>query len=197
MNGTSSGASDGIPGALLGVLALVALVVLAVLWGKAKDYGRAKAKQHVFARRDHRDGQELVAEELHFDLVAEPREIREAFLSSVRLAPQCPKVLADAYVLEATDDEVLVAFGSTLGGRTFTAGLTVRRSGPAEMDGPSAGRGRVDAVWSVRTWTLSDGVVSGVSVLRRLREDVEAALRDVDPGLRLVARRRSEPAVRD
>ncbi|MDX2543207.1 hypothetical protein ACOT81_22230 [Streptomyces sp. WI04-05B] len=191
MNGTSSGASDGIPGVLLGVLGLVAFVVLAVLWGKAKDYTRAKAKQHVFARRDHRDGQELVAEELRFSLTAEPREIREAFLSSVRLAPNCPKVLADAYVLEATDDEVLVAFGSALGGHTFTAGLAVQRSGS------SAGHGRVDAVWSVLTWTLSDGVVSGVSVLRRLREDVEAALRDVDPGLRIVARQRSEPAVRD
>ncbi|WP_420076707.1 hypothetical protein ACOAKG_22880 [Streptomyces sp. JL3001] len=97
MNGTSPGTTDGISGTLMGVLALVVLVIVAVLWGKLKDYGRAQAEQHVFARRDHRDGQ-LVAEELHFTLASDPGRIRDVVLSSVRLAPQCPAVLADAYV---------------------------------------------------------------------------------------------------
>ncbi|MFG1666293.1 hypothetical protein [Streptomyces sp. Y7] len=187
MNGTSPGGADGIPATLLGVLALVALVVVAVLWGKLKDYGRAKAKQHLFARRDHREGQRLVAEQLHFTLTAEPGRIREAVLSSVRLAPQCPALLADAYVLEASDSEVVVAYGSALSRRNFTASL--RLSAAAE------GGRRVDAEWGIRTWTLSDGVTDGVSVMRRLREDVEAALRGLDPGLhRTVRRAQASPA---
>ncbi|MGW4165885.1 hypothetical protein ACWEGX_02965 [Streptomyces chartreusis] len=183
MNGTSPGTTDGISGTLMGVLALVVLVILAVLWGKLKDYGRAKAKQHVFARRDQRDGQQLVAEELHFTLAADPGRIRDVVLSSVRLAPQCPAVLADAYVLEASDSEVVVAYGSALSRRNFTASL---RLSPA---GATSGAGRVDAVWGIRTWTLSDGVTDGVSVMRRLREDVEAALRGLDPGLHRTVRR--------
>ncbi|MCZ4609294.1 hypothetical protein O3S80_37150 [Streptomyces sp. Lzd4kr] len=183
MNGTSPGTTDGISATLMGVLALMVLVILAVLWGKLKDYGRAKAKQHVFARRDHRDGQQLVAEELQFTLAADPGRIRDVVLSSVRLAPQCPAVLADAYVLEASDSEVVVAYGSALSRRNFTASL---RLSPA---GAASDAGRVDAVWGSRTWTLSDGVTDGVSVMRRLREDVEAALRGLDPGLHRTVRR--------
>ncbi|MGW9597157.1 hypothetical protein ACWHLZ_43610 [Streptomyces chartreusis] len=48
----------------------------------------------------------------------------------------------------------------------------------------------MDAVWGIRTWTLSDGVTDGVSVMRRLREDVEAALRGLDPGLHRTVRSR-------
>ncbi|MFJ3667729.1 hypothetical protein ACIPSE_14880 [Streptomyces sp. NPDC090106] len=195
MNGTSSGASDGVPGVLLGILLLAAFVVLAVLWGKAKDYARAKAKQHVFARRDHRDGQQLVAEELHFTVAAGPRQIRDAFLSSVRLAPKCPAVLADAYLVSATDTEIVVEFGSAVARGGFTARLSLSAAGEAGQ--PGSGTGRVDARWSILNWTLADGVAMGVSVMRRLREDVEQALRAVDPGLRLVVRDRPEPAVRD
>lgn len=186
MNGTSPGTTDGISGTLMGVLALVVLVIVAVLWGKLKDYGRAKAKQHVFARRDHRDGQQLVAEELHFTLAADPGRIRDVVLSSVRLAPQCPAVLADAYVLEATDSEVVVAYGSALSRRNFTASLRLSPAGA----GATGDTRRVDAVWGIRTWTLSDGVTDGVSVMRRLREDVEAALRGLDPGLHRTVRSR-------
>ena len=186
MNGTSPGTTDGISGTLMGVLALVVLVIVAVLWGRLKDYGRAKAEQHVFARRDHRDGQQLVAEELHFTLAADPGRIRDVVLSSVRLAPQCPAVLADAYVLEATDSEVVVAYGSALSRRNFTASLRLRPAGA----GDTSDTRRVDAVWGIRTWTLSDGVTDGVSVMRRLREDVEAALRGLDPGLHRTVRRR-------
>lgn len=186
MNGTSPGTTDGISGTLMGVLALVVLVIVAVLWGKLKDYGRAKAEQHVFARRDHRDGQQLVAEELHFTLASDPGRIRDVVLSSVRLAPQCPAVLADAYVLEATDSEVVVAYGSALSRRNFTASLRLSPAGA----GDTGDTRRVDAVWGIRTWTLSDGVTDGVSVMRRLREDVEAALRGLDPGLHRTVRSR-------
>lgn len=154
--------------------------------GKLKDYGRAKAEQHVFARRDHRDGQQLVAEELHFTLASDPGRIRDVVLSSVRLAPQCPAVLADAYVLEATDSEVVVAYGSALSRRNFTASLRLSPAGA----GDTGDTRRVDAVWGIRTWTLSDGVTDGVSVMRRLREDVEAALRGLDPGLHRTVRSR-------
>ncbi|WP_406261081.1 hypothetical protein OIA45_24675 [Streptomyces chartreusis] len=186
MNGTSPGTTDGISGTLMGVLVLVVLVIVAVLWGKLKDYGRAKAEQHVFARRDHRDGQQLVAEELHFTLASDPGRIRDVVLSSVRLAPQCPAVLADAYVLEATDSEVVVAYGSALSRRNFTASLRLSPAGA----GDTGDTRRVDAVWGIRTWTLSDGVTDGVSVMRRLREDVEAALRGLDPGLHRTVRSR-------
>ncbi|WP_406254817.1 hypothetical protein [Streptomyces chartreusis] len=186
MNGTSPGTTDGISGTLMGVLVLVVLVIVAVLWGKLKDYGRAKAEQHLFARRDHRDGQQLVAEELHFTLASDPGRIRDVVLSSVRLAPQCPAVLADAYVLEATDSEVVVAYGSALSRRNFTASLRLSPAGA----GDTGDTRRVDAVWGIRTWTLSDGVTDGVSVMRRLREDVEAALRGLDPGLHRTVRSR-------
>lgn len=180
MNGTSPGVPGGIPGPLLGVLALAALVALAVLWGKLKAYTRAKAKQHVFARRDHRDGQRLVAEEVHFTVAAGVPEIRQAVLSSVRLAPGCPALLADAYVLQTTDTEIVVAYGSALSRRNFTASLALCPAGAAGTD----------AVWGIRTWTLSDGVTDGVSVMRRLREDVEMALRALDPALRHTIRHR-------
>lgn len=180
MNGTSPGEPGGVPGPLLGVLALAALVVLAVLWGKLKAYTRAKAKQYVFARRDHRDGQRLVAEEVHFTVAAGMPEIQRAVMSSVRLAPGCPALLADAYVLETTDTEIVVAYGSALSRRNFTASLELRPAGAAGTD----------AVWGIRSWTLSDGVTDGVSVMRRLREDVEIALRTLDPALHHTIRHR-------
>lgn len=79
-----------------------------------KAYTRAKAEQYVFARRDHRDGQLLVAEEVHFTVAAGIPEIERAVMSSVRLAPGCPALLADANVLETTDTEIVVAYGSTV-----------------------------------------------------------------------------------
>ncbi|WP_406839404.1 hypothetical protein ACICHK_30705 [Streptomyces sp. AHU1] len=196
MNETSPGAPDGIPGVLMGVLVLAALVVLAILWAKLKDYARSKAKQHLFARRDHREGRQLVAEELHFTLAAGTRDIRDAVLSSVRLAPRCPAVMADAYVLEATDTEIVVAYGSALSRRNFTASLELRSSGAFGTSDRQPESRRVDVVWGIRTWTLSDGVTDGVSVMRRLREDVEAALRNLDPGLHRTVRQGRSQAPR-
>lgn len=178
MNDSPTASSGGFPGTLTAVLALIALVVAAFLWSRLKRHLRMKANQHLFSRRDHRDGRQLVTEQLHFTLRVSSREIREAVLASVRLSPQCPALIPDAYVLDVTDAEIVIGYGSKLAPRNFTASLELRPQ-PHETEEPRP----VSAVWGLRSWTLSDGVTDGVSVMRRLREDIEAALHGLDPGL--------------
>lgn len=155
---------------VLGILLLVGIFVAVVLWRMAKRYAWRKVNQHVFSRREHREGGRLVAERLHLTVRTPPAQAWDAVLETVETVPEPPALATATYVLQTGVQRVVFAHGNKITPRVFTAALELRESGD-----------RVDGTWEVLTWTLTDGVVAKVDAMKQLREQVEAGLRRADP----------------
>jgi hypothetical protein len=159
---------------IYGIMLLAVIIGLVIAWEKFKEYSAEKLSQSVFQRREHREGQELVSQKLVFSAHASVDDVRTAVLSTVKIAPNVPPVIADAHLIKATDEYILYGFGNKLNPHNFRGLLSFDET----EDG-------VRGSWEIVNWTLGDGIVAGQSVMKRLVADINTALRSVDPNARL------------
>jgi len=158
------------PDWLIGVVGLAVIVGAVVLWQKLMEFLREKANQKVLMRRGHREGEELVSQRWVFTPTASVEDVKRAILSTVKVAPQVPLAIADAHLVDVTDDLILYGYGVKLNPMIFQMALTFTGT-----DRGCLGTCRFT------NWTESGGIVEGRSVMRRLLADINTALRSVDP----------------
>jgi hypothetical protein len=159
---------------VIGIVGLVTIFGAIYLFQKGTSALGKKANQTVFMRGSHREGQELVSRQLTCHVNAGRDAVRKAILATVQVAPQVPAVIADAYLIEATDTYILYGHGNKLR-QTFRGMLRIVEST----------NGKATVVWDIVDWTEGDGIVGGRSVMKRLIADINTALRSVDPNATL------------
>ena len=158
----------------IGIVGIAAFIGVAILWQKGTSALGKKANQTVFMRGSHRQGQELVSQQLMSHVDASRDEVRKAILATVQVAPQVPAVIADAYLIEATDTYILYGFGNKFR-QSFRGMVRIIEST----------NGKATVVWDIVNWTEGDGIVGGQSVMKRLITDISTALRSIDPNAQL------------
>jgi hypothetical protein len=156
------------------IAAIIFVIALIWLYFVGLPKLRRFLRQQVFDRRAHREGQQLVSQKLWFTARASIEQVRNAALSTVKVAPTVPTIIMDAYVKEATDNYILYCYGNRINPDFFRAVLQFH---PVD--------GGVSGSWDIVNWTLGDGVVEGQSVMKRLIADINTALAKVDPSTRL------------
>lgn len=154
---------------ILGVAFLAVIIGGFWMFSKAGDLLRKKASQNVFQRREHGEGQKLVSQRLMCHVDASGDEVRKAILATVKVAPGVPPVIADAYLVEATDAYILYGHGNKLM-QSFRGLLRIIESTD----------GKATVFWEIVDWTEGDGIVGGQSVMKRLIADINTALRSLD-----------------
>ena len=159
---------------IIGVAGLAVLFGVGYLWQKATSAMGKKANQAVFARRGHREGQELVTQRMEFTVHASLADVKRAILSTVKVAPNIPAVIQDAHLIRAGDDHILYGFGNKLIPHNFRGMLALESTGDV-----------VKGSWEIINWTLADGIVVGQPVMKRLAADINTALWSIDPNARL------------
>lgn len=157
-----------------GFTVFVIVILIVGMFALRTSFVRKKLNQHVFQRGGHRDGQDLVSQKLVFSTHASIDEVRRAILANVVVASSLPLLMADAYLLEATDTHILYGYGNRLRSQSFRGLVSLN----ATEDG-------VHGSWEIVNWTLADGIVAGQSVMKRLVADINTALRSVDPNAQL------------
>ena len=157
----------------LGIIGLIVLIFVVYQITRAKQALGKKANQKVFLRGAHQKGQQLVTQDLHFTSHASVDQVRNAVLSAVKVAPGVPAVIADAYLISASDTFIIYGCGTKLR-ESFRGVLQLRAT--------SAGTA---GTWEIANWTLADGIVAGQSVMKRLIADINTGLGSVDPNARL------------
>lgn len=151
-----------------GILGFAVLIILAILWGKAKD-GMAKAvNQKVFSRAEYEEGQRMLAG-LTIETTAGISEVMQqlkaqvvTFDSPLGLNPQLHMVSEQA-------DRINYAFGNKLMPDAFRAVVAL-----SERDGITVG------VFAVPKWQERDGMIFGQEAMRGLRKQVKAAFKSAD-----------------
>lgn len=166
--GATSGSSS--PPTALIILAILAIIALAIAWALFKGFLRAMADQHIFYRKDHRDGQRLIAEHFEFTIHAPRSQVIDTILAALKVGPGIPTAVPEVYLKEASPDRLVIAYGSSLLRKSFAATVTL-----AMTDNGTIG------TWQITAWTTTNGVVDCVTVMRRLRADLDTALRSLDP----------------
>ena len=162
--------SSGTPPTVLIVVAIIALIAITVIWVILKGYLREKADQHIFYRKDHRDGRLLVAERFRFTIHAPLPKVIDTIVATMRVSPGIPTALPEVHIKEASANRIVLAYGSTLLRKNFTAALDVAVNGDLTV-----------GAWQITGWTTTNGVVDCVSTMRRLRADLDKALSSLDP----------------
>lgn len=150
------------------ILFLALIVGAYVLWNKVSSPATAKANQQVFSRNAHREGREIVSQQLQFRVKATPTEVKRVVLSTVE-APTLPAIIPNAHLIEVTDSYILYGYGTKLMPHNFRGLLTFEGA-----DGGTHG------TWTFLDWTEGDGIVAGISVMQRLIADINTALKSVD-----------------
>lgn len=153
-----------------GIIGLAVLGGIMVGLYKLRNFTARTTNQKIFARKGHREGQELVSQLLEFHARATLEEVKNAVLATVTAAPAVPAVIANVHLIRATDDFILYGYGSKLQPHSFRGLLRLE----ATDDG-------VRGSWNIINWTQADGIVAGQSVMKRLIADINTALRTVDP----------------
>lgn len=153
----------------IGIIGLAAIIGTFYLFQKGTSALGRKANQNLFMRGSHREGQNLVSQRLMCHVGASRDEVRKAILTTVKVAPQVPPVIADAYLIEATDTYILYGHGNKLR-QSFRGIVRILEST----------NGKATVVWEIVDWTEGDGIVGGQSVMKRLVADINTALRSVD-----------------
>jgi hypothetical protein len=154
---------------LLGIVVIAVIVSGIFLYQKGVNALGRQANQKVFARKGHREGEELVSQRLVFTSSASVDEVREAILSTVKVAPNVPAIIAEAHLIEAADTYILYGYGNKMKPHNFR--------GLLELEVKEGG---VQGAWNIVNWTLADGIVEGQSVMKRLVADINTALRSLD-----------------
>lgn len=156
------------------IIGLVVLLGIGWLLVSARDLFWKKTNQKVLMRGAHREGEQLVSQRLVFTAGASVDQVRNAILSTVKVAPSVPPVLADAHLIGTTTNEILYGYGNKLQPNSFRALLRLQST--------STG---TEGSWEVLNWHRADGIVVGRSVMKRLIADIDTALQSVDPNASL------------
>lgn len=173
---TSAGTIPGVPSGsgspptILIILAIIALIALVIAWTIFKGFLRTMADQHIFYRQNHRDGRRLVAERFQFAVRAPQSHVTETIVAALKVGPGIPTAVPEVYLKEAAADKLVIGYGSSLLRKNFEATIALNATGDATI-----------GTWQITAWTTTNGVVDCVPVIRRLRADLETAMRTLIP----------------
>ncbi len=156
-------------------LVIVGIIAYFVLTQKVIPSLVTKGVNSTVLRGAKRGGEELVSNRLMCRVNASQKEMMKAILATVKVAPNVPPLIADAYLIEATDNHIVYRYGNKLNPQNFRGLLRSIESTD----------GRPTVFWEIVDWTESGGIVDGQSVMNRLVADINTALRSVDPNASL------------
>jgi hypothetical protein len=154
-----------------GILGVAALVLVACLIMKARAEVRQGAHRRALARSKAAEGWRLVEERMVIRSSSEPFTLQDAIVHGLALPYEKPAaVAADLFQGRVRAGEVRFGSGTRLATQ-FVASMTIA---PADAGGSVL-------TYAVDTWTLADGIVTGIPQLKYLRRRIEDEARKVDP----------------
>ena len=155
-----------------GILGFAALVAIGWVLTKMSDGAMTGLNRGVLSRGEYKEGKHA----LHtFTAVTSASAADIAhnltnYVAAVDAPLGGPAVL---YERERTDEFVIYVYGGTSGARFVAAVLF------------GAQDGMTTVAFTVPKWSEEDGLVVDVDVLKRLRKQVEAALKAADPAVQI------------
>ncbi|MBU4213613.1 MAG: hypothetical protein KJ792_03045 [Actinobacteria bacterium] len=157
-------------GTVIGIVVLLGVGWLIVM---ARDRFWKGANQHVLARNQHLEGQQLTHERLVIGSAADPDALQDAIVRGLALPYDKPAAVhAELFQGPVTPGYVQFCSGTKIM-TVFTAGMRIE----------SSGAGGSTLTYQVEKWTLSDGIVAQIPQLKFLRRHIEAEARKLDPQL--------------
>jgi hypothetical protein len=163
------------------LLLLGVIVALALVWAWLKSRLGEAANRSVFSRRAHKLGQELTGSILRVTATGTSAAVHQSLESTVETVGSAPTILADVYIESNTPERIQYACGNRMT-TAFRAVVTLQTDGDKVI---------VEQAFS--QWRTADGVVSPVSTMQRLRSDVEAGVRAIDPAAAVTIVERRSP----
>jgi len=156
-----------------GILFLVALVVVSILWGKAKDAASKAANQKLFHRTEYEEGKRILAG-LTFETKAPTSAVMRELQAQVEVSDGPNAVVGRLYEALRTDDRIDYTYGNKFGD-SFNATVVL-----SSQDGETIGHFRI------KRWHEQDGIISFQDPMRALRTQVKAAFKAADPDVRIL-----------
>jgi hypothetical protein len=155
------------------VIGIVVLLGVSWLFVKARDQFWKGANQHVLARSQHADGQQLTRERLIIRSTADPDALQDAIVRGLALPyDKSAAVHAELFQGPLTPGYVQFCSGTKIM-TVFTAGMRIE----------PGGAGGSTLTYKVEKWTLADGIVAHIPQLKFLRRRIEDEARKIDPQL--------------
>ncbi|HEY3547542.1 MAG TPA: hypothetical protein VGK17_15830 [Propionicimonas sp.] len=131
---------------------------------------RKGANQHVLARKQHAEGDQLTHERLTIRSSVDPATLQDAVVRGLGLPYEKPTAVhAELFQGLVMPGHVQFCLGTRVL-TVFTAGMRVE----------PAGTGGSTLTYGVEKWTLADGIVGGIPHLKFLRRRIEEEARNVD-----------------
>lgn len=157
----------------LGILILVGIVVVYYLWNKATRAAGKKFNQTVLQPKSHKQGQLITKQKHVFAVKATPQQVKLAILNGVIASDTAPAVMPALHRSQNGDNTLIFDYGSKL--------QTVFRLA-FSFSGDSEG---TTGVYVFTNWQDIDGVTARQKEMKELINNVESALRRLDPALSL------------
>lgn len=154
----------------LAIAIIVGFVVVYILWNKLLNAGTKKLNQKVISPKSYKQGMQITKETHVFKVNAAPKQVRAAVLNGVTASDSVPAVKPGLHRSQDGDRTLVFDYGSKLQG-VFR--MVVSFDGGADS---------TSGVFTFTNWMETEGVVARQKEMKKLNEDVEAALRRLDPG---------------
>lgn len=149
-------------------------VIVAIYWvQRSLARGINAAVNNTVMRGANEKGKRLTQQTLSFTANAPVDSVRKAVLTSVKVEPGVPKVIAGVYLAGVSDTRLVYDLGSKVQ-TNFRAVLQLE---------PTATGTR--GTWEVTNWLKVNGLVTGADVMERVIKQINTGLRSIDPNARL------------